>query len=120
LDRILEIKNVNAKYKPTDIDWENDYFFDFIGVSKNEGDPVEIKIEIDEAQVPYIRTKPLHGTQKGPNLTKEGWIISIRVIPNYELKKLLLSFGDSIKILYPDSFKAEMKDIYVKALSKYD
>ena len=81
LDRILEIKNVNAKYKPTDLDWENDYFFDFVGVSKNEGEPVEIKIEIDEAQVPYIRTKPLHGTQKGPTLTKEGWIISIRVIP---------------------------------------
>ena len=86
------------------IDWENDYFFDFIGVSKNDGDPVEIKIEIDEAQVPYIRTKPLHGTQKGPNLTKEGWIISIRIIPNYELKKLLLSFGDTIKILSPAGF----------------
>jgi predicted DNA-binding transcriptional regulator YafY len=120
LDRILEIKNVNAKYKSIDIDWEIDYFFDFVGVSKIEGEPVEIKIEIEEAQVPYIRTKPFHGTQKGPILTREGWIISIRVIPNYELKKLLLSFGDSIKIISPDSFKAEMKEIYAKALLKYD
>lgn len=120
LDRILEIKNSDAEYKPTDIDWENDYFFDFVGVTKNEGAPVEIIIGIEEAQVPYIRTKPLHGTQKGPSLTKDGWIISVRVVPNYELKKLLLSFGDSIHILSPDSFKAEMKEIYTKALSKYD
>lgn len=119
LDRIIEIKNSGVIYKPTDIDWENDYFYDFIGVSKNEGDPVDIKIEVHATQVPYIRTKPIHGTQKGPALTKKGWIISIRVIPNYELKNLLLSYGDSIKILSPENFKNEMIGAYKKALLNY-
>jgi hypothetical protein len=47
-------------------------------------------------------------------------MISIRVIPSYELKKSPLSFGDSIKIPSLVSFRDEMKDIYSKVLSKYN
>lgn len=120
LDRIVEIKNSDSKYISNETDWENDYFYDFVGVTKNEEELVEIKIELNPEQVPYIRTKPIHGSQKGPTLTNDGWIISIRVIPNYELMKMLLSFGDSIRIISPDSFRLKMISVLKSALEKYE
>jgi len=119
LDRIVEIKNSDSTYIPNETDWENDYFYDFVGVTKTEDELIELKIELDPEQVPYIRTKPIHGSQKGPTLTNDGWIISILVIPNYELMKMLLSFGDSIKIIAPENFKLKMISNLKNALLKY-
>ena len=80
----------------------------------------EIKLWVAPEQVPYIRTKPIHASQKGPTLTAEGWILTIHVIPNYELTKLLLSFGDSIKIISPASYQSKMINILKNALQKYE
>lgn len=120
LDRIVEIKDSNSKYIPNETDWENDYFYDFVGVTKSGEELIEIKIELDQEQVPYVRTKPIHGSQKGPTLINNIWIISIRVIPNYELIKMLLSFGDSIRIISPDNFRCMMISILKNALTKYE
>jgi len=120
LDRIVEIKNTNNQYITSEIDWEKDYFFDFVGVTKMEDEKIEIKIALDPEQVPYIRTKPIHGSQKGPKLIGNEWIISIKVIPNYELMKLLLSFGDSIRVISPESFKMKMMKVLKSALGKYE
>jgi len=119
LDRIVEIKNSDNHYISSEIDWEKEYFYDFVGVTKIEDEKIEIKIELDQEQVPYIRTKPIHGSQKGPKLINDRWIISIQVIPNYELMKMLLSFGDSIKIISPESFKLKMISNLKNALLKY-
>lgn len=71
LDRIVEIKNSDSKYIPNETDWENDYFYDFVGVTKTEDELIELKIELNPEQVPYIRTKPIHVSQKGPTLTND-------------------------------------------------
>ena len=74
------------------MDWD-DYFSDFIGVTKLESKSVQIKILImDIVQAAYIRTKPIHQTQKQIKQVTGGFETSIDVIPNYELEKLILSF----------------------------
>jgi predicted DNA-binding transcriptional regulator YafY len=53
---------------------------------------------------PYVITKPLHPTQKHKNdLT--GLQVTIKVIPNFELEKLILSFGEQVKVVSPQGFK---------------
>ncbi len=106
LDRIkAPLVELQTAYIYKEIDWE-DYFSDFIGVSKNEGKPDDVRLLImDEEQAAYIRTKPLHQTQKEIKKTELGFETSISVIPNYELEKLILSFGERIKVLSPQSLK---------------
>lgn len=121
LDRIKNkgIKEIKGEYINDDTDWE-DYFSDFIGMSKYEGKPVEIKLLITDAeQASYIETKPLHQTQKKIKEVKGGFETSIKVIPNYELEKLILSYGARIQVVSPkevrDKFKEhikKMKDLY--------
>ena len=108
LDRIKEIQEIRDDYISSDIDWE-DYFSDFIGVTKMDAKPQEIRILImDDQQAAYIRTKPLHQSQKPLRKVEGGYETSIKVIPNYELEKLILSFGERIKVLSPQAFRERL------------
>lgn len=105
LDRIKSVEERQIKYTPSDIDWD-DYFSDIIGVTKFDIEPIEIKLLIlDAEQAAYIQTKPLHQSQKQIRKVEKGFETSIKVIPNYELEKLILSFGERIKVLSPKSFQ---------------
>ena len=47
-------------------------------------------------------TKPLHLSQKPPKYYEDGTVeIRIKVIPNNELERLILSYGSGIEVLEP-------------------
>ncbi|MFD1292611.1 helix-turn-helix transcriptional regulator [Lutibacter holmesii] len=105
-DRIKKINIKKEEYIENKIINFSEYFEDIIGVSrKPEDKPIKIKLFFNAKTAPYILTKPLHGSQKKLNYDENGLIVQIEVIPNFELKQLILSYGDSIEILTPESFK---------------
>ena len=120
LDRIVEIEESITKYRTVkDFDWE-DYFSDMVGVSRSEGKPGEVKILIlNEVQAAYINTKPIHQSQKKIKKVEGGYETSITVIPNIELEKLILSFGENVKVLSPVSLKEKMKERVTKLNQHY-
>jgi len=111
LDRIKTIKELETKYIETNINWF-EYFDDFIGVTKKNDDILQtIKLWFSPIQAPYVITKPLHPTQTKIKNTEEGLEITINVVPNYELEMLILSFGEKVKVLSPESLQ---KAIYYR------
>jgi predicted DNA-binding transcriptional regulator YafY len=108
LDRIILIEESDSNYFESNIDWEF-YFSDIIGVTKfNNLEPIELKLWFAPSQAPYIITKPIHESQ--PPIHKmisneNGIEFNIKVVPNYELEKLILSFGETVKVLSPISFQ---------------
>lgn len=105
LDRIKKIEELTIKYKSSDIDWD-DYFDDMIGVTKFNLTSIEIKLLITDAeQAAYIQTKPLHPSQTPIRQVENGFETKIKVIPNYELESLILSFGDRLKVEAPESVR---------------
>lgn len=119
LDRIVEIEESKTKYRTVkDFDWE-DYFSEMVGVSRSEGEPIEVKILItDEVEASYINTKPLHQSQRKLKKVEDGYETSIFVIPNIELEKMILSYGENLKILSPVSLKEKIK-CRVEILNQY-
>jgi predicted DNA-binding transcriptional regulator YafY len=118
LDRIKVIQEVSNAYILSEMDWD-EYFYDFIGVSKqNEAELTEVKLLFSFDTAPYIETKPIHPTQKHKRIDS-GLKVSIKVIPNYELEKLILSFGESVKVLYPESLSQKIKQKLEKAFLAY-
>lgn len=108
LDRVREVTEVDLEYREDNRDWQ-DYFSDFIGVTRYDGEPGEVRILINDAlQASYIQTNPLHQTQKPIRQVAGGFETSFRVIPNVELEKLLLSFGDRIKVLAPEGLRTKL------------
>ena len=121
LDRIKDIEEINLAYRElTQFNWD-DYFSDIIGVTRLENQPVEVKILIlDSEQASYIDTKPLHQSQKKIKQVENGYETSISVIPNYELEKLILSFGERVKIISPVTLVEEFKKRIFKLYNNYN
>jgi predicted DNA-binding transcriptional regulator YafY len=112
LDRIKSISQSSEKYiENTTLDFK-EYFEDIVGVSftPNEN-PIKIKFKINNEVTPYILTKPLHGSQKKIESKADATIIEIEVIPNIELKQLILSYGEGMEVISPKSFRDQMKKV---------
>lgn len=104
LDRIESLSETAQKYKRTDTDWE-DYFLELVGVTRPEGVVLqEINLKFSPEVAPYVITKPIHPSQKHKNDTT-GLDVKIKVIPNFELERLILSFGEQVKVVSPPDFK---------------
>jgi predicted DNA-binding transcriptional regulator YafY len=86
------------------------YFNDIVGVTRNIGESAcLINFWASSLHAPYIKTKPLHGSQTIVDEGKSGTFFSIRVIPNFELEREFLGFGNGIKILSPANFLRRIK-----------
>ncbi len=97
---------------------------DIIGVSFEPKDPKEkVKIEllIDELHVKYLRSLPLHHSQKIDPINKNGkQKVTYFLIPNYEFKTQILKMGDYAELISPVGLRDEIKRMLESALEKYE
>lgn len=121
LDRIICVRQSDSEYQlNTDIDF-SEYFEDVIGVSVDPRiAPQKIQIQIDKNLFPYIKTKPIHGSQKYIGEKDGCEIIQLELIPNYELESLLLGFGEKIEVLAPKELREKIKIRLKKSVNKYN
>jgi predicted DNA-binding transcriptional regulator YafY len=90
----------------------SEYFEDIIGINRGKDNQHEKNtLWFAPGKAPYIQTKPIHGSQKVKKNDKDGLVITIEVIVNYELKSLLLSFGNEVKVLSPESLDRQLKEM---------
>jgi predicted DNA-binding transcriptional regulator YafY len=109
LDRIEKIEELQSEFIPSEIDFET-YFEDVIGVTVYPNVKTQkIQLLFNENMAPYIITKPIHGSQRKLQFDKNGLLIEIDVIPNFELEQLILSHGENVKIISPESLKSKIK-----------
>jgi predicted DNA-binding transcriptional regulator YafY len=118
LDRIVTMSELDGNYVNDETDWE-DFFSDFIGVTKSLEQITEVKLLFTKSQAPYIITKPIHETQKINLLEDGGLEVRINVIPNYELETMLLSFGDKVKVLEPKPLANTVRSRLKAAVNQY-
>ncbi|MCF8304112.1 MAG: WYL domain-containing protein [Bacteroidales bacterium] len=120
LDRIKSIHHSDIIYQPNESIDFNEFFEDIIGVTApTEGNLRKIKLKIEASLWPYIKTKPLHGSQKIIEQQDHFTIIQLEVIPNYEFEALVLSFGERIEVLEPDEVRNKLKDRINQLFKKY-
>lgn len=120
LDRIKSISLSSEKYIENTMLNFKEYFEDIVGVSFTPNEkPIKIELKLNSEVAPYILTKPLHGSQKKLKSNADDIIIEIEVIPNTELRQLILSYGDGIEVISPKSFRDQMKKVINNMNRKY-
>ncbi len=88
------------------------YYENVIGVTINAGLlPRIIKLFINNENKPYVITKPLHWSQRILEEKENGVIISIKVVPNFELERLILGFGPSMEVISPLSLRKKISKL---------
>jgi len=88
----------------------SEYFDDVVGVTVFEDvEPVDVVLRLSPPQTPYVHTKPIHPSQKN-KFRGDPSLISIKVKPNEELIRKILSFGPEAEVLEPESLRQELKE----------
>lgn len=122
LDRILEVKpNWRVEFKPC-VDFDPVHFFDdTVGVTKMLADKARrVVVRIDADQAPYVETKPFHHSQKVERRLRGGAIeISLKVVINNELVRLLLGFGAHAEIIAPPDLRERFAKLTARAAALY-
>ncbi|MCQ2287701.1 MAG: WYL domain-containing protein [Muribaculaceae bacterium] len=122
LDRIVSVEPVDVPFRENpEFDVEH-FFDDVIGVSKNlHATPRKVKFWATAEQSNYIKTKPVHPSQRLVSEDPDGsCIFQIEVIVNFEMYSVFMSYGPGIKVISPRNAMAYMRDKMREAADLYD
>ena len=119
LERIISFTKSDEAYLENpgfDLD---EYFRSMVGLTiYDDTVPQDVFIWVHKDEYPYIKTDPIHPSQKFVCEKDGGMIISLHLYINTELEMQLMSYGKWIKVLAPPELRQTMKD-NVKIMSGY-
>ncbi|MBO7284265.1 MAG: WYL domain-containing protein [Bacteroidales bacterium] len=122
LDRIVSLEEApgvefieNSEFNP------ETWFDDLVGVTKFPTDKCEkVRFWASPLEAPYIKTKPIHNSQKVIELNRDGSaIFEIDVIVNRELVRLIFGYAEGLKVLSPRKLQNMIKKHFRLGLENY-
>jgi predicted DNA-binding transcriptional regulator YafY len=119
LDRIVTTRILEEKFIPNDFD-ADEYFKYSFGVTVSDEEPLEVIISMNAYQGNFIRTLPIHETQKILVDHEEEFRVSLIVKPSFEFYSKILSYGNCLRVVSPDSVIQVLKDKLIKTLNFYN
>lgn len=120
IDRMLEIKMNDEKFK-LDEDFDAaSYFSDCFGVMLDENSkPEKVLIRAYGYEPYYLRDLPLHHSQREIQSTEEYSDFELRLKITSDFKSKILSRGEWIEILEPKALAEEIVEWHQKAIDRY-
>ncbi|HKR06387.1 MAG TPA: WYL domain-containing protein, partial [Bacteroidia bacterium] len=85
------------------------------GITRLNEKPIKIILLFEPQQGSYVKSLPIHSTQKILTDNKNGLKVQIRVIPSIELYQYLLGQASKVKIIFPANLASEVKKIHKQA-----
>ena len=120
LDRIHELEITKAKIKPDSSLNINERFRNSFGViNPHDQTPQKILLSFSPFQAKYIKSYPLHPSQKVISETKDECRIELYLLITHDLVMELLSFGREVEVLEPKSLRKEIGKELKEALGYY-
>lgn len=121
LDRITGLQILSQKFEhPILVDVDT-YFKDCFGIiGPDNGKPQDIILKFYQHQGEYIRTLPLHFSQKIMEDNGQEMVVYLHLIPNFDFIMELLWYGEYVEIITPISLAKNIKHRFKNALSIYD
>jgi predicted DNA-binding transcriptional regulator YafY len=120
LDRLTNLQISASNFKlPINFDAEDHFRYCFGIISPNGQAPQKIVLSFEAHQGKYIKTLPLHDTQRVLLDTKEELQIELKLCITHDFVMELLSYGSTLKVLEPQSLIQAMKNELQSALNAY-
>lgn len=89
------------------------------GIISDGTKPEHIKLWLSHDQADYIKSLPLHHSQKIVSENEKECVIELFMSPTYDFMMELLSMGHEIKVLEPESLKNKMIEMLEATLKRY-
>ena len=113
LDRIVTLEQTDATFKmPQDFSVD-DYFADAFGiiVEPEEYNVERIRLKVSDVnhRRKYLRSLPLHHSQRELERHSDYSVFEVRVAPTYDFVQQILAMGGEVEVLSPDYVREEIK-----------
>ena len=120
LDRMTELSGTSTTFS-LDPSFDAESFFKkYFGVFINEDIPSErIVLRAYPPMSNYLRTLPLHHSQKEIATTSDYSDFEYFVAPTFDLRQAILKEGSELEVLEPQSFRDEITIELTKAVNLY-
>lgn len=120
-DRFTQVSTTNTRFTvPKGFDVEK-YFAHVYGMTNVSIDEVQdIVVRVAKEGVPYLRTLPLHASQKEIKTTEQYSDFQFHLAPNFEFTQEILSRGAEAEVLAPASFRDRLRSIISAMHNKYE
>ena len=111
LDRFVDMEELDQTFEiPEEFDAE-EFFNKYFGVCLEDSPVVDIVLRVEDSQAKYFRSLPKHSSQKETDPI-DGWpVFTYRLVPTYDFRQEILSYGADVEVLAPESLRKEMADI---------
>lgn len=120
LDRISELETLRQKYLATKSFNPDTYFKDAFGIFVPEKEQAErVILSFSKEQGQYVKSYPLHHSQKIGKETSEEVQIELMVFLSYDFLHELLSYGENLKVLSPKKLISQIKKVNTAVAQKY-
>jgi predicted DNA-binding transcriptional regulator YafY len=119
LDRIIDIWPTGQHFDEKNFD-EANYFKNAVGITVHDQQPEKITLSFTPHQAKYIKSSPLHASQKILKDTAQECVVELELIINHELMMILLSYGAQVKILKPRHLSERIRQEAADMLKQYE
>ena len=121
LDRVLEVRLSDEAFKYPKQFKPESYFKHCFGIIHDEECPLEtVKLKVSHDQANYLRSLPLHPSQKELVHTGEYSIFSVEVRPTFDFQQELLWNGDAMEVMEPLWLRKEMAGMVKRMWNNYN
>ena len=112
LDRMSNIDEEFTDFTPPE-DFDAEEFFStcFGIISDHKTEPEIIYLKVDDFQAKYLRSLPLHHSQKEVERTNDYTVFSYYLRPSFDFVQEILHHGETMEVLKPESLRAEVARI---------
>lgn len=117
LDRISDLKITDTKFRAISYNVENEYQHAF-GIETYEA-VQKIVLEFSWQQGNYIKSFPLHESQRILEENGETVLLEIHIHTTNDIVMELLKYGSNVKVLEPISLQNEMKNRILETIKLY-
>ena len=124
LDRIQYLELTDETFKMPRHFSAEEYFSDAFGiiVEPEEYDVECIRLRVTDInhRRQYLRSLPLHDSQREVERHNDYSIFEVRVAPTYDFIQQILSMGNEVEVLSPDYVRAEMAKRVKELVAVYE
>ena len=119
LDRIKHIEVLESKFTyPKDFS-PQDYYRDYYGVF-HDAKPMTIRVKAYCEKPYYLRSLPLHHSQREIESNADYTIFEYKIAPTYDFIQEVLSHGNQLEVISPDAFRQQVKAIIQEMRDFYE
>lgn len=120
LDRLSDLEITKTHFEsPKDFDVDKHFRYCFGIISPNAEQPEKVVLSFTPHQGKYIKSMPLHSTQRILRDTKKELRIELTVFLTFDFLMELLSMGEEVKVISPQRLVKETKRTLQAALKQY-